>query len=185
MPFSTGATWPALANRTASAADVNNKFEWVEGHRYPHNSGALTTGAYDIGSSAYQWNKAYFSDNLILENTSTITSLFFGGRVASWGMLTYSGGTATANGSFNISSIVTEANSFIITMVNPMENSEVCGIATVRGSTNYTGKLNRWGAQNKFYVHARDTPGNIVATNINFVLLAKLLVPGDAGYVEI
>ena len=120
MPFTTTATWPALANRTASAADVNNKFAWLEGHRYPHNSGALTTGVYDIGMSAYNWKTGYFNQYVHAGN-NTISSSDIDRKVFCCGHINASGASISVDYSYNVSSVVrafTGATSIIYTRVN-------------------------------------------------------------------
>lgn len=105
MPLSTGATWPALANRTASAADVNNKFAWLEGHRLPMVNGLLTTTSQNIGHTLYKWDKGYF--DIINFIGASITTLNIGLPVSAWMKGTTAGGTTTVDASYNISSIVT------------------------------------------------------------------------------
>jgi hypothetical protein len=102
MPLTTTATWPSLANRTASAADVNAKFEWLEGHRYPHNAGALTTGAYDIGSSSYGWESGYFVSAVIGGGTMPAD---INPRIKVWGSFDVSGGTLTTLESYKVASV--------------------------------------------------------------------------------
>lgn len=101
MPLSTGATWPSLLNRTASAADVNAKFEWLEGHRYPHSSGGLTTGAYDVGSASYIWASGYF--NSIVLGGVALGSDVPGKTLDAWAFANT--GTFTTTAAFNVSSV--------------------------------------------------------------------------------
>lgn len=103
MPLSTGATWPSLANRTASAADVNSKFEWAEGHRYPQINGVLTDNTYGIGNTSSVWDSLYLSGNIVIAG-NTVTSKLIG--IDAWATLKPSayGDYVTSTG-YNISSI--------------------------------------------------------------------------------
>lgn len=104
MPLSTGATWPALReNFTAAAEDMTSKFEWVEGDRLPMSGGVLTTTVFNIGSSSYNWNTAYFNE------LNSPSQVFFnvndGLALRAWGRFSVSGGTVTALESNGVSSI--------------------------------------------------------------------------------
>lgn len=128
MPLSTGATWPALANRTASAADVNAKLEWLEGHRLPMDNGALTNGAFDIGTSNYKWNNIHLKE---LNCTNIhFNSVDSGIHIRAWGNVNVSGGTLTSLQSFNISSYVYNSGF-------PGKYEPVVSYTTVSTSTSY------------------------------------------------
>lgn len=125
MPLTTTATWPTLTNRTASAADVNSKFNWLEGDRLPMNSGALTTGAYDIGSSFSKWGNGYFSSHIEV-SSATLTSQFVDKRIraAAW-VFKDSLGTITS-WAFQISSIIsdtTATSSFIMNFTSTISTA--------------------------------------------------------------
>lgn len=84
MPFSIGATWPSLKQKTTIyAEDMNSKFEWLEGHRYPHSSGVLINSIFDIGGPGKSWNTGYFSNVLIMDG-HTFTSSNIGGELDAW-----------------------------------------------------------------------------------------------------
>ena len=60
-----GTSWPALvAGARARAADVELKFDWIEGNIVPMSGGSSTDGAYDLGTSAARWRSGYFSTRL-------------------------------------------------------------------------------------------------------------------------
>lgn len=55
-----GTTWPSLvASTTAFAADVEAKFDWIEGHLVPMLAGSLTDAAYDLGTTTARWNNIH------------------------------------------------------------------------------------------------------------------------------
>lgn len=57
-----GVSWPTLAaGSRARGSDVELKFDWIEGDLVPMLAGSKTTGAYDLGTSAFKWRSAYFS----------------------------------------------------------------------------------------------------------------------------
>lgn len=116
MPLTTTATWPSLVNRTASAADVNNKFAWLEGDRLPMNNGILTTDVYDIGSDDTPWRNGVFSSVVIGGQTTSVSLRF--GKISAWGKITVSGGTVTADGTYGVNSLTYTAVGRILIDVN-------------------------------------------------------------------
>lgn len=55
-----GSTWPSLtAGQPARAADVESKFDWIEGALMPMSGGAGTTGVHDLGTTTAVWNNIY------------------------------------------------------------------------------------------------------------------------------
>jgi hypothetical protein len=57
-----GTSWPALvAGARARAADVELKFDWIEGNLVPMTGGSQTDAAYDLGTTAARWRSSYFS----------------------------------------------------------------------------------------------------------------------------
>jgi len=66
-----GTSWPSLAaGQPARAADVENKFDWIEGSITPMTGGNQTDNTYDLGTSTARWSNIY-GRNLI---TSSITA---------------------------------------------------------------------------------------------------------------
>ena len=168
MPLTTTATWPTLTNRTASAADVNSKFNWLEGHRYPMNGGALTTGAFDIGSSAYKWKTAHFNSNVIVDSV-TVTSDTIGGKIGAWGKMSVSGNTLTADGSFNVASIISITGEYIINyatyFTGPLNPP---GIATVRHVD--ARRMGIDSGQVSVTVQTRNLAGTLLDQDFNFII---------------
>lgn len=74
-----GVSWPSLnAGSRARASDVELKFDWIEGDIVPMLAGSKTTGAYDIGTTAFKWRSGYFSTRVNcpafgLSDTSLLT----------------------------------------------------------------------------------------------------------------
>jgi len=123
MPLSTGAAWPALANRTASAADLTAKFEWLEGDRLPMSNGILTTSVFDIGASAKSFSKAFFSNGLIIDgNTITSSSTrSFKAWAAIWDFYNLGSYVATIVESFNFSALFRYSEGdYLLTYTTPM-----------------------------------------------------------------
>ena len=60
-----GTSWPALvAGARARAADVELKFDWIEGNIVPMSGGSATDAAYDLGTTASRWRHGYLSGRL-------------------------------------------------------------------------------------------------------------------------
>jgi hypothetical protein len=63
-----GTSWPSLAaGQKARGADVEAKFDWIEGNIVPMNAGAETTGAYDLGTTSAKWRTGYFLSSVIVD----------------------------------------------------------------------------------------------------------------------
>lgn len=61
-----GTLWPSLtAGQKARAADVEAKFDWIEGHIVPMQGGNLTTGVYDLGTTTAHWRNLHLSGSII------------------------------------------------------------------------------------------------------------------------
>ncbi len=140
MPFTTTATWPALANRTASAADVNNKFAWLEGHRYPHSGGIIANNTYDIGSAAYLWNKGIFSTMVV--GGETLGADVPGRTINAWATVDTSTSNPPTRG-FNISSVALHWNSgtgdrygYTFNLTTPMQSDKYAVIGSSEYRTN-------------------------------------------------
>ena len=55
-----GTNWTVFtAGSKAKATEVNENFDWMEGHFKPQNAGSTTTGVYDLGSSTERWRVVY------------------------------------------------------------------------------------------------------------------------------
>ena len=168
MPFTTTATWPALANRTASAADVNSKFNWLEGNRLPMNSGALTTGAYDIGSVLYKWN--IFNVNSLIINSFTISTAEFSGKfIKVAGNISHTPTSMTVNWTYGVSSIVDLGLSIAIYPNTPITSGNFASIGMHNGVENIYTSLYR----NADYIlqAASDASGNQTTTSFNFMVM--------------
>lgn len=62
-----GTTWNVFADGTkVKASALNANFDWREGAIMPHNAGAFTNAAYNIGESSYQYNTGYFATSVFL-----------------------------------------------------------------------------------------------------------------------
>lgn len=104
MPLTTTAIWPTLTDgKKAKASEVESKFDWLEGTQLPMSGGNLTTGAYDIGSSAYQWRSGFFNHIIIngYTGSSSLTQ-----SLDAWLSIHGTAGSYTIGASYNISSVV-------------------------------------------------------------------------------
>ena len=60
MPLTTTVTWPALTSGAkAKAADVEAKFDWLEGHIWPQVGGTTTTSVFDLGGDGKSWRSVW------------------------------------------------------------------------------------------------------------------------------
>lgn len=67
-----GSTWfNFVGSTTASAAEVNSNFDWLEGDLAPMSTGVLAPDQFNLGSTTARWSNAYISGNLKKGLTST------------------------------------------------------------------------------------------------------------------
>jgi len=83
-----GSSWPNLiAGRRARAADVEAKFDWLEGNLEPMLGGTKANNAYDLGTSTHLWRASYvytsyFGDtSTFIRFDATALGLYAGGSV--------------------------------------------------------------------------------------------------------
>jgi hypothetical protein len=144
MPLTTTAIWPTLTDgKKAKASEVEAKFTWLEGDQLPMVGGQLTTGVYNIGSSAYRWQTGYFNevyaDNLV--TTATIASEDLRATAKCWGWTVNASGTSSsiynissisylADGQYRINWDVPFATNTYAVIVNGVNNSAVIATAS-------------------------------------------------------
>lgn len=69
-----GSHWHTFITDTpAKLSEVNENFQWMEGHMLPHNSGTPTPSVYDLGTSTAQWRSLFLAESIVI-NGMTITS---------------------------------------------------------------------------------------------------------------
>jgi hypothetical protein len=139
MPLTLTASWPSLVDgKKAKASEVESKFSWLEGDILPMVGGEFTTGVYNIGSPAYQWDSAYFSDNLVIGG-NTITSSMVGMGIKGWINLEVAFSVTTEYASYNVASYaILTAGSYQIVWDVPFANNYY---AVSLGGTNYKNRV--------------------------------------------
>lgn len=178
MPLSTGATWPTLANRTASAADLTAKFEWAEGTRLPMANGVLANNTYDLGETASVWKAGYFN-NIVMSGTTFTSVDTCAGRVRAYANVSDNGSTLTANGSWGIDSVLSGGFPGVYTLVLTQYDTGSAyiykgEIATAINSVTVKCVKDRglaqtaiWGGETRFRFY--DSAGAYIHTNFNYV----------------
>lgn len=69
-----GTTWPTLvAGQKARAADVEAKFDWMEGDIVPMSGGNLTNGAYDLGTSTAAWRYLHLTGGIMASGATALS----------------------------------------------------------------------------------------------------------------
>lgn len=75
-----GTTWPSLsAGQPARAADVESKFDWIEGAIVPMTAGNMTDATYDLGTTTARWLNLYLGGNISMANGTFVRGSDIGG----------------------------------------------------------------------------------------------------------
>lgn len=80
-----GTAWHTLvAGRKRKASEVNENFEWLQGHIVPMNAGVQADATYNLGTSAYNWLNIWVSNAYVhsLNPTTTAGGIAFGKAAA-------------------------------------------------------------------------------------------------------
>lgn len=68
-----GTTWPNLvAGTPARAADVEAKFDWLEGNLDPMLAGTKADATYDLGTSSFRWRDLWISRDVVIAATGKL-----------------------------------------------------------------------------------------------------------------
>ena len=109
MPQTITAIWPDLVSgKKAKASEVEAKFDWLEYNCYPMVGGEVTTGVYDLGSSAYKWRVGYF-DNVVINGETLSSAQGFGSPLSAFAHVEITSSTISVQSLYNVSSVVRNA----------------------------------------------------------------------------
>lgn len=68
-----GTSWPNLvAGTPARAADVEAKFDWIEGNVNPMLAGIQADATYDLGTSSFRWRDLWISRDVVIANSGKL-----------------------------------------------------------------------------------------------------------------